>query len=773
MRAVLAAALGLLAACGGDAELTAAPVAEPWGLPASGESSVALSDCDTVIVVALDKVLRSELFGVGEEWPSTGATSRMDSIALGAQRATDAVTTSTAGNAAMASLLTGRHVTEHGIVSLRDVGFQTLPSSEQTLAEGFAAAGWSTIFSSGSPLHARGFSGFSQGFEHYEAPRLSEPSRAADSVANGALVPLKNALAENRSVFALLSFDDLTARALRPPSAEIAAPFVSAWLGPLTQERADIEAALRTLDSDPEQGIDDLTQLLARARGSRASIAWNMALRAAHLSVIDAAVGDVLDALEAAGRQERALVVVTGLRGTLPPGYRHEAGALFTSDAIQLPLVVRWPGGAQRSEPVDSTLSLLDLAPALATVGGFELQPTAFRCAELGVGGSLTDKRGTAFVSDSKRKLLAAVKSELQIERYIDGQVVTFDRRGEQVRGEASPAALSLSSGLAEFVEAATGITLSVSSTARPGAESDLTFAWETAPGAAALVPVDGETKAARPAVRGKFQLDGAPRVLALAERGTAVRLRIGSLSKKAIGPDRLSIGGTAGSTLPLMFTPLEDGDAPAAEGEEKPQAALRIERSDGLWWTLTVDPLPDAKASGRTEVLVSVWPPRDPVDELEVSAGGGVTRHAVPGRADLVRIVGTAPFTCRVKKLAKEDFSVVCLAPERFLEPTEMEFHGLRFADPHAFQCVLSHRQGGASESLPGIDEQLYFDWATVFDDQDDQFEPARRLELLSEDNFVELVVLERVGIGPLPTEFTPPSVGDLLELVRLVPGE
>ena len=770
MRALLVALVGLAAGCGGESDPAEAAVVEPWGLPASGDSAVGLSDCDTVIIVALDKVLRSELFGVGDARPSADATPCMDSIAIGAQRAMDAVTTSTAGNAAMASLLTGRHITEHGIVSLRDVGFQTLPDSEETLAEGFAAAGWSTIFSSGSPLHAQGFSGFSQGFEHYEAPRLSEPSRGAPSVANGALLPLKNALAEDRKVFALLSFDDLTARALRPPSAEIAAPFVSAWLGPLAQDRADIESALRTLDADPEQGIDDLTKLLARARGSRASIAWNMALRAAHLSVIDAAVGEVLATLEAAGRGERALVVVTGLRGTLPPGFRHEAGALFTSDAINVPLAVRWPGGAQRSEPIDGTLSLLDVAPALAAVGDFELRPTAFRCSQLGTGTHEPGAPGPAFVSDSQRKLLAAISGELQAERYIDGQVVTFDRSGEQVRGEASVAAVSLGTGLAEFVAAATAIELYLS----VGAKSDypgLSCAWESAPGAATFVQSEGTNSTLRPAVRGKYMVENSSGALRLTERGTAVRLLFSSTDQAGIGPDLLWIGSRAGSALPLMYTPMEDGEASASESDDKPQARLRIARSDGLWWTLSVEPPADAETGASTEVLVSVWPPRDPVDELEVSAGGGVTRHAVPGRADLVRIEGTAPFTCRIKKLAKEDFSVACLTPDGFLMPTEMEFHGMRFADPTAFQCVLAHRQGQASATLPSLDAELYLDVASLFDEGALPDMNAERASLL--DLPTAHIDVERRWIGPPPMEFTPPSVSDLLELVRLVPGE
>lgn len=743
MRALLSAvvAAGLIA-CGGEPRTIAVGVSPPWGLPAASESTVSLSDCDTVIVLALDKILTSELFGEDVPSWSGGAAKHMNSVAYGAQRATDAVTTSTAGNAAMASLLTGRHVTEHGVISLRDAGLQTLPESETTLAEGFSEAGWSTIFSSGNPLHARGFSGFSQGFEHYEAPRLAEPSRAAPSVATGALLPLKKAFAEGRSVFAVMSFDDLTARSLRPPSAEIASPYVSAALGPLARERADIETALRTLDANPDQAIEDLSTLLARARGSRASVAWNMALRAAHLSVIDAAVGEVLAAVEAAGRQERALVVVTGLRGTLPPGYRHEAGALFTSDAIKVPLAVRWPGGAMRDKPVDTTLSLLDLAPALAGVGGFELQPTNHRCAELGAGEPGTAASGTAYVADSQRRLLAAVQGEVQLERYVDGQVVAFNRSGEQVQAVGHD---SLEAGLASFVESANSIDFSVAVPDEAMREL-LSFAWETSPGSGFLKAADGPAAARRPKVRGKFAVEEAPRVLRLSERGTAVRLRIDASPEleEPIGPSLLHFEGVEGSEQPLMFTPLADGEVHEKD-DDVPQARLRIERSNGLWWTLTVDASSeDGSTAPPAKVHVSVWPPRDFVDELECVTGGDVTHAAARGQAGHVLIEGVPPFTCRIKKLAKEDFSVACVTNDGPLEPTEMAFRGQRFATPQAFSCVCPpwHPRGSS--------------------------QPSERPE-----SGGSRVRIQRTWIGPDPREFTPPSVNDLLELVRLVPGE
>ena len=765
MRAALLLVVGCVAACGGASDSgdggaagsSRAPV-QPWGLsgaadpaPAGGSSAAA---CDTVIVFALDKILHDEIQRDG--MAPGAATPRMDSILAGAMNVTDAITTSTAGNAALASLLTGRHVSEHGIVSLRDAARQTLPESEFTLAEGFQSAGWTTIFSSGSPLHARGFSGFRQGFDHFEAPRLSEPSRPAGATINGALLPLRAALARDERVFALISFDDLTARALRAPDPAVTAPFVRARLAPLAKERADIEAGLRALDVDAGKGLEELAQLLARARGSRASAAWNMALRDAHLSLIDKAVGQVLDALEASGRGERALIVVTGLRGTLPPGYTHEAGALFTRAAIHIPLAIRWPGGARRSEPCGETASLLDVPRALQALGKFELGETAFRAANLGASGPLLPR--PALVVDSQRKLFAAVDGDVQLERYSDGQLLPFDRAGQKARSVEDSVLEPIARTLGAFVDSSTSTRLRFEwlgedSTDAPG------VAWETGGGAVQTA------LGSRPSVRGELGLSSgdaaAGAELLLTERATALRLRVTSARDSAIDPSLVRMGTEAaaldGAHLPLLFAPLDE-IAPAKLSAESPPARLRFQRADGLAWTLSVDPAPgESSGTGTTEVLLSVWPPRDFSDALEVQAGGETKSHAVPGRLDMVRITGVAPFACRVKKLGKEDFTVACRTPEGFLPPTEMEFHGLRFADARGFELVVGAWQGAASAALPSLDPALY----GALDRKTPESPGSPGL------------LIQRFDVGPLPMQFTPPDASDLAELVRLVPGE
>ncbi|MEM8711726.1 MAG: hypothetical protein AAGG01_12295, partial [Planctomycetota bacterium] len=698
-----------------------------------------------------------------------GATPHLDAIAAGAFVVQNAITTSTAGNSAMASLLTGRHGFEHGILSLRDGRRQRLPEAEVTLAEGFRSQGWTTIFSSGSPRHARGFSGFSQGFQSYEAPRLSESTRPAPSVVNGALLPLRAALDSGDRVFAVLSFDDLVTRSLTPPSPEIAAPFVRARLSRVARERADVEEALRTMESDPAKGLKDIATRLARARGSRASNAWKEALRDAHLSVIDSAVGEVLDAVAASGRARRAMVVVTGLRGTLPPGYRQEPGPLMVADAVEIPLALRFPDGARRGARLDGMASLRDVSDLVASFGGFELEPTALPSANLVEPSVSGAPENGAFVVDAGRRVMARISMGDQLERYHTGKVIGFDRSGAVLDLDSGASAAALEP-LSEYVERLTACDVDLRVGPGLTRNTGLTVDYEVHPGGAQRA--DGIDESAdnpavdfgTEAVRGQVILgegDGAIRSsrLRLGTRAASVQLRLETTDASALDPRALALGTRSAAELPLLFTPLEErpiaertGDAKSAP--ELPPIRLRLERADGLWWTLTVEATGDEANAGNSEVLLGVWPPRDPTDDVEVSPDPGMSWEAVPGRLDLVRISGRAPFSCRVKKLGKEQFAVACRTPEGFVPPLAMEFFGQRFAARTAFACVIPDHQKGASEALLSVEEALY---------DGDAADPLGQA----------LLQVTRASVGQPPTKFAPVDVSDLDVVTRLIPGE
>lgn len=774
MRGVAWGALLLLGGCGGGAgdgqSPDASPPLEPWGLaggPAGGSANADGEPCDTVIVIAIDKVLEGEVLAAE---PRSGATPRLDSVAAGAFVVEDAVTTSTSGNAAMASLLTGRHAFEHGVLSLRDGRRQRLPEAEVTLAEGFRSAGWTTIFSSGSPRHARGFSGFSQGFEHYEAPRLSESTRPADSVANGALLPLRAALEQGERVFAVLSFDDLVTRSLEPPTPEIAAPFVQRRLRRVAGERADVEEALKTMESDPAKGLKDLAKRLGRARGSRASTAWRWALRDAHLSVIDGAVGEVLDAVETSGRARRAMVIVTGLRGALPPGYRQEPGPLMVADAVQIPLALRFPDGARRGARFEGVVSLRDVSDLAASLGGFELERTALPCADLvdPTEAGLPD-RG-AFVVDAGRKVMARIGVLGQVERYHTGKVIAFDRSGAVADLDADAGAVGLEQ-LMDYVDRLTGMDVELRAIDGADRSIDVKVDYEVHPGGARRSDFRSDGEASPPgadvkeAVRGRVTLgasEGASpgSTLRLGTRAASVQLRLEALEQGPFGPADVAVGSRSAADLPLLFTPLEERPLTEGAGDEEartelPTIRLRLERADGLWWTLTVEGAnADGAAAADTEVLLSVWPPREPTDEVEVSPDPGMSWEAVPGRLDLVRITGRAPFTCRVKKLGKEEFAVACRAPDGFIAPLAMEFFGQRFAARSAFACVVPDHQKAASKGLLSVEEALYGEEAA----------DLPRAALLR---------VVRRSVGRAPTFFDPVDVSDLDVVQRLIPGE
>lgn len=93
------------------------------------------------------------------------------------------------------TIFTGRHPPTHGV---RDNGDYLLGEAELTLAERFAAAGWTTAaFTSAFPTQARW--GFSQGFDVYHDPLPGQPTeldwsdeRPADEVVDDAIATLAN-----------------------------------------------------------------------------------------------------------------------------------------------------------------------------------------------------------------------------------------------------------------------------------------------------------------------------------------------------------------------------------------------------------------------------------------------------------------------------------------------------------------------------------------------------------------------------------------------------
>ena len=102
-----------------------------------------------------------------------------------------------------------------------------------------------------------------------------------------------------------------------------------------------------------------------------------VALYDGNLSVADAAVGQVLQALKSAGRFDDALIVITSDHGEafMEHGRQGHNTTLF-DEMLHVPLMVRLPEG-RRPEPVelDRLASVLDIVPTVLGIVGLPARP--------------------------------------------------------------------------------------------------------------------------------------------------------------------------------------------------------------------------------------------------------------------------------------------------------------------------------------------------------------------------------------------------------------
>lgn len=732
-------ALGVLTSCSDDDPAPMAASVEPFGV-ATATALAGTLDARTALIIVVDGLTNNDIAsGVSEQGASLPHIASLMASSLVYE---SAIAANTGGNAAMASLLTGLHSREHGVFSLRDLDRALLASDLTTLAETFTEQGWQSVASLSDERYARGVCGFEQGFAEYAAPRLGQGSLAADSVLLGLREALGSALDDPaKKVFALTCLSDVVARDAGLPSAERLAPLAAERLAPFRTANSDVEAALDLLSSDAEKALVDLEKLFSRGRGSGPARAWHSAIRSARLQEVDAAIGEMLGLLTSSGRAEDAVVVLTSLRGSAGAAGSQASGARFAPAIVRVPLVVHSVGGAGAGRGAN-VISMVDVAGIVQRSTGIAKEAAA-------PAGPATGGRA-ALVTDVRSSAHALLGETFQVERYVDGQVVWFQRGGVEQLGEDALAALpGRASALAALTQFAAPTAMSVSWGASAPA---LSFEWQLSSGSA-LLP-GGPRR--RP-VRGSIK-PGTSFELPLAERAASIRLGVrGPLTEMAPGtvtPSMLSFGAASLDQLPVLYVPFVD----ARPVEEADTPRLKVTRAAGLAWTLSAPESasggPRVKTSlmGQVEVVLSVWPPRAPHDSIEVQATNA-RMAPVPGRADLVRFEGQLPLDVLLQKRSGEDFAIACRIEGRWLSPTEMAGDGSWFADQNAFDVIVP-------SSHPRVTAALYDTAGASSGSQ-----PA-----------ASQVVIRRTGLGPAPPNSAAPGAPALdfraLEFIRFLPS-
>lgn len=254
--------------------------------------------------------------------------------------------------ASVGSLLTGQHPLTHGVVEHGD-GQRVLALADETprLARTLAAGGWRTGAWLTNP-NTSGQHGYGQGFDHWEelfaAPGLFDQGVAAEH-----LPPRLAAFLEEVGEEPFLAYAHVF-----EPHAPWTAPeqdraaFLAPYDGPARGDREWIDA-FRTSEIDLE--ADDWRHLEQ--------------LYAARVHQADRALGALLAALEASGRADDTILLVTSDHGeALGEHGLLEHGDHVFAEQLDVPFVLVAPDGARGALSGQATLE--DVAPTLLGLAG-------------------------------------------------------------------------------------------------------------------------------------------------------------------------------------------------------------------------------------------------------------------------------------------------------------------------------------------------------------------------------------------------------------------
>ncbi|HEY8515793.1 MAG TPA: sulfatase [Candidatus Binatia bacterium] len=237
---------------------------------------------------------------------------------------------------------------EHGVVN----NSLALPEDAQTLAETFAAAGWTTAAFTPVRLLDQ-HSGLAQGFATYVAPEAHH--LPADGVAPPALDWIE-AHDRARPFFVWLHLFDPHLPYAPPPE------YVS--------DEGPARVSWRSLLATAEQNGGDVpASVLERA----------LELYAGEVAYVDHWVGQVLDRLTRLELLDDTIVLFTADHGEcFDHGVFFEHSDCLYEGAAKVPLIVRYPARIAPGTRVVAQVQHLDVAPTILALAGVDV-PDAFR----------------------------------------------------------------------------------------------------------------------------------------------------------------------------------------------------------------------------------------------------------------------------------------------------------------------------------------------------------------------------------------------------------
>ncbi len=300
----------------------------------------------SIVLVVWDTVAARH---VGCLDPDGGPTPHLDRLAADGVLFRRAHTTAPWTQPAVATILTGRWPSRHGVLRLFDV----LGEEQHSLAEQLAAAGWATAGVVSHELLEARF-GVAQGFGSWNA----EPVSGHEGITSERVTDLAIDWLRDRPdgpFFLLVHYFD--PHMLYHDHAGFG--LTEGYDGPM----------------EPAMGVWAMRD--ARDRMSGDDVAFLRALHREEVAFTDLHTGRLLAALDELADDDPPIVVVTADHGEeiMEHGWIGHTRTLY-DELVHVPLVVRIPGGP-RGRVVDRPVSLVDLAPTLADLAGAPFEPSS------------------------------------------------------------------------------------------------------------------------------------------------------------------------------------------------------------------------------------------------------------------------------------------------------------------------------------------------------------------------------------------------------------
>jgi arylsulfatase A-like enzyme len=322
------------------------------------------SDRPDVVLVSIDSLRADHLssYGYARETSPT-----IDGLAARGVRFASAISTTSWTLPAHAALFTGLYDSAHGV----DLDGRSLGDESRTLAEAFRDAGWRTAGFFGGPYLHPSF-GLAQGFDVWQSCMTRIPDEASE-------IAVQDAAREGRdTAHADVTGPRLLAEVERWAEGLDGEPFflfVHMW--DVHYDFIPPPGYVERFDPDYDGPIDGrgfVHDDAIRADMAPRDLEHLVALYDAEILYTDEVLGRILALLDARGRLDGTLVVVTADHGEefFDHGGKGHRRTLF-DEVVRVPLVVYWPGRLPEGRVVSDQVRLIDLMPTVLSLVGVPL----------------------------------------------------------------------------------------------------------------------------------------------------------------------------------------------------------------------------------------------------------------------------------------------------------------------------------------------------------------------------------------------------------------